>query len=88
MSKSRTEQSIPQEEIYSSSYVAAAYLESINFKKKVYVIGEEGILQELDLKGIQHLGGPSDADKKVKLGPGEFMEHDKDVSCVWEGFGD
>ncbi len=35
----------PQEEIYSSSYAAAAYLESINFKKKVYVIGEEGILQ-------------------------------------------
>jgi len=69
-----------QDEIYSSSFAAAAYLESIDFKKKVYVIGEDGILQELDLKGIKHLGGPSDADKKVKLGPGEFMDHDKDVS--------
>lgn len=35
----------PQEEIYSSSYAAAAYLESIKFNKKVYVIGEEGIQQ-------------------------------------------
>jgi hypothetical protein len=26
---------LPQEEIYSSSYAAAAYLESINFNKKV-----------------------------------------------------
>lgn len=34
-----------QEEVYSSSYAAAAYLESINFHKKVYVIGEDGILQ-------------------------------------------
>jgi len=77
---------INAEEIYSSSYAAAAYLESINFSKKVYVIGEEGIQQELDLKGIQHIGGPSDGDKKVRLGPGEFMEHDKDVGAVVVGF--
>ncbi|MFT7878737.1 hypothetical protein ACMYLM_23150, partial [Salmonella enterica subsp. enterica serovar Enteritidis] len=41
---------VKAEEIYSSSYAAAAYLESINFNKKVYVIGETGILEELDLK--------------------------------------
>jgi phosphoglycolate phosphatase len=45
----------------------------------VYVIGEQGILEELDLKGIAHMGGPEDADKKVKLAKGEFMEHDHDV---------
>lgn len=50
------------------------------------MIGEEGILQELDLKGIKHLGGPSDAGKVVKLGPGEFMEHDHDVGAVVVGF--
>lgn len=77
---------INAEEIYSSSYAAAAYLESIDFKKKVYVIGEEGIQQEMDLKGIHHLGGPSDAGKTVKLGPGEFMEHDADVGAVVVGF--
>lgn len=74
------------EEIYSSSYAAAAYLESINFNKKVYVIGETGILEELDLKGIQYMGGPEDADKKVKLAKGEYMEHDHDVGAVVVGF--
>eukprot|EP00882_Tetradesmus_deserticola_P028481 GHRQ01031733.1.p1 GENE.GHRQ01031733.1~~GHRQ01031733.1.p1 ORF type:complete len:378 (+),score=137.25 GHRQ01031733.1:85-1218(+) len=74
------------EEIYSSSYAAAAYLESINFDKKVYVIGESGILEELDLKGIQHLGGPGDADKVVALKKGEYMEHDEDVGAVVVGF--
>lgn len=74
------------EEIYSSSYAAAAYLESIDFKKKVYVIGETGILEELDLKGIEHLGGPEDAEKVVTLKKGEYMEHDPDVGAVVVGF--
>ncbi|KAG2442871.1 hypothetical protein HXX76_002950 [Chlamydomonas incerta] len=77
---------VKAEEIYSSSYAAAAYLDSINFKKKVYVIGETGILEELDLKGIRHVGGPADADKKVTLKSGEFMEHDHDVGAVVVGF--
>lgn len=40
------------EEVYSSSYAAAAYLESIKFPKdkKVYIVGEVGIVEELDLK--------------------------------------
>jgi phosphoglycolate phosphatase len=48
----------------------------------VYVIGESGILEELDLKGIEHLGGPEDGDKVVTLKKGEYMEHDPDVSPV------
>lgn len=79
---------INAEEIYSSSYAAAAYLESIEFdkSKKVYVIGETGILEELDLKGIPYLGGPEDGTKVVSLKPGEFMEHDHDVGAVVVGF--
>ena len=93
--------------------------------EQVYVVGEVGIQEELDLKvgrlgrrgraqrcqipsaaagraaareatrhrptlpaappavlpqGIKHIGGPADADKKVELTPGMFLEHDHDVS--------
>ncbi|KAL6952525.1 Phosphoric monoester hydrolase, partial [Sarracenia purpurea var. burkii] len=51
---------VGEEEIFASSFAAAAYLKSINFPKdkKVYVIGEDGILKEMELAGFQYLGGP------------------------------
>lgn len=79
---------VSAEEIYSSSFAAAAFLESIDFpkNKKVYVVGDVGIEEELDLKGIAHIGGPADADKKIELTPGTFLEHDPDVGAVVVGF--
>ncbi len=47
---------------------------------QVYIIGDVGIEEELDLLGIQHMGGPADNDKKVELKPGYAMPFDKDVS--------
>ena len=44
---------ITAENIFSSSFAAAAYLESIKFDGKVYVVGETGIGEELDLLGIK-----------------------------------
>lgn len=55
-------------------------------KKKVYIIGAEGIGEELDLIGVPHLGGPADAGKVVKLGPGVKIHHDPDVAAVIVGF--
>ncbi|XP_009630369.1 phosphoglycolate phosphatase 1A, chloroplastic [Nicotiana tabacum] len=80
--------SVSEEEIFASSFAAAAYLKSIDFPKdkKVYVVGEEGILKELELAGIQHIGGPEDGDKKIELKPGYMMEQDKDVGAVVVGF--
>eukprot|EP00244_Chara_vulgaris_P010673 TRINITY_DN498_c0_g1_i2.p1 TRINITY_DN498_c0_g1~~TRINITY_DN498_c0_g1_i2.p1 ORF type:complete len:387 (-),score=71.60 TRINITY_DN498_c0_g1_i2:345-1505(-) len=74
------------EEIFSSSFAAAAYLQSINFDKKVYVIGEVGILEEFDLAGIKYIGGPADASKTIDLSPGVLLEHDNDVGAVVVGF--
>ncbi|KAG0601223.1 hypothetical protein M758_11G094100 [Ceratodon purpureus] len=77
-----------EEEIFSSSFAAAAYLKSINFpsNKKVYIIGEAGIQLELKQAGINYLGGPEDGDKKIDLSPGQVMEHDPDVAAVVVGF--
>uniref|UniRef100_A0A7S2V044 Phosphoglycolate phosphatase n=1 Tax=Fibrocapsa japonica TaxID=94617 RepID=A0A7S2V044_9STRA len=80
---------VQAEEIFSSSFAAAAYLEQTKFKetgKKVYVVGEVGIQEELDLIEVDHFGGPQDAGKEVVLGPGVAMEHDKDVGAVVVGF--
>lgn len=77
------------EEIFSSSFAAAAYLEQTNFKatgKKVYVIGEVGIPQELDLIGVPYIGGPDDSGKQPDMGPGGRLEHDHDVGAVIVGF--
>ncbi|EHA8589063.1 putative CMP-sialic acid transporter 4 [Cocos nucifera] len=56
--------SVNEEEIFASSFAAAAYLKSIDFPKdkKVYVIGEDGIIKELELAGFQYLGGPQECD--------------------------
>ncbi|XP_031494156.1 phosphoglycolate phosphatase 1A, chloroplastic-like isoform X1 [Nymphaea colorata] len=80
--------SVSEEEIFASSFAAAAYLKSIDFpkEKKVYVIGEEGILKELELAGFQYLGGPADGEKKIELKPGFYMEHDENVGAVVVGF--
>ncbi|KAK9082749.1 hypothetical protein Scep_029220 [Stephania cephalantha] len=77
-----------KEEIFASSFAAAAYLQSIEFpkEKKVYVIGEDGILKELELAGFQYLGGPEDGGKKIELKPGFLMEHDESVGAVVVGF--
>jgi phosphoglycolate/pyridoxal phosphate phosphatase family enzyme len=81
---------VPAEEIFSSSFAAAAYLEQSNFptdgSKKVYVIGEVGICEELDLIGIPHLGGPADSDKVANMGSGGRLEVDPDVGAVIVGF--
>ena len=38
--------------------------------KKVYIIGEVGIAEELDLIGVPHIGGPADKGKTIDLTPG------------------
>jgi len=80
---------IPSEEIFSSSFAAAAYLEQTKFKesgKKVYVIGETGIGEELDLIGVDWFGAEEDAEKTPNMGPGGKLEYDNDVGAVVVGF--
>lgn len=78
---------VNEDEIFSSSFAAAMYLKTINFprEKKVYVIGEEGILEELELAGFTGLGGPEDGKKTVQLKANCLFEHDKSVGAVVAG---
>lgn len=80
---------VPAEEIFSSSFAAAAYLEQTRFKetgKKVYIIGEIGICEELDLLNIPWSGGPLDVGREPNMGPGGKVLVDNDVGAVVVGF--
>ena len=67
---------------------AAAYLSSRSFPAdaKVYVVGEEGIQEELDLAGIRHIGGPEHSSAQPDMGPGGMLEVDPRVKAVVAGF--
>uniref|UniRef100_A0A383VYD3 Phosphoglycolate phosphatase n=2 Tax=Tetradesmus obliquus TaxID=3088 RepID=A0A383VYD3_TETOB len=71
-----------QDDIYCSSYSAAAYLDSIGFdrSKKAYVVGERGIMQELAAVGIESFGGPDDNEKRASFS--SEMLHDTQVGAV------
>ncbi|CAA0815445.1 Phosphoglycolate phosphatase 2 [Striga hermonthica] len=79
--------SVTEDEIFSSSFAAAMYLKVNHYpkEKKVYVIGEEGILEELELAGFTGLGGPKDGKRTVHLKPNNLFEHDKNVGAVVVG---
>ncbi len=58
---------VTEDEIFASSYSAAIYLSRVlKFPKdkKVYVLGEKGIEEELEAEGIQYCGGTSPEDRQ------------------------
>jgi len=74
-----------EEEIISSSYGVAVYLKEQNFAKKAYIVGCDGIAQELKLAGVQayeEQGNPLPHNKKV-FHEDEFAKPivDPEVQC-------
>ena len=67
------------DEVFSSSFSAAAYLKSRGFSKKAYVVGERGIMDELALAGIEALGGPDDNGKQLN---GKPVDVDPEIGAV------
>ncbi|XP_006660472.1 phosphoglycolate phosphatase 2 [Oryza brachyantha] len=78
---------VAEEEIFTSSFAAAMFLKLNNFspEKKVYVVGEDGILEELRLAGFEGFGGPEDGKKNILLEANFYFEHDKSVGAVIVG---
>lgn len=54
--------------------------------KKVYVVGERGICDELDRHSIPWIGGPDDDNKTPSMDSGGMVPHDPDVAAVVVGF--
>jgi 4-nitrophenyl phosphatase len=68
--------SVDETEIFGSSYSAAIYLSRVlDFpkNKKVYVVGERGMEEELEAEGIAYEGGTSPSER------GDFEESDFDT---------
>jgi len=62
-----------EEEIFGSSYAAAVYISRVlklPRDKKVYVLGERGVEEELDTENITYIGGTDPEDRK------DFTEED------------
>ncbi|EJD51795.1 p-nitrophenyl phosphatase [Auricularia subglabra TFB-10046 SS5] len=71
------------DEIFGSAFAAAVYISSVlklPKDKKVYVIGETGMEEELADEGIAFIGGTDPADSK--LGPFSLGEHEHDESVA------
>ncbi|KAF8961413.1 HAD-like domain-containing protein [Flammula alnicola] len=73
------------DEIYGSAYTAAVYLSSvlqIPKTKKVYVIGQGGLEEELQDEGIQFIGGTDPADNTLEPFDLSKFTLDPDVAAV------
>ncbi|GBP19886.1 Glycerol-3-phosphate phosphatase [Eumeta japonica] len=73
------------DEILSTAYLVAHYLKGIGFTKKVYMIGSNGIGEELKAVGIRYIGvGPDHVCSDFKsMKPSEL---DSEVGAVVVGF--
>lgn len=74
-----------QEEILSTSYLAAHYLKGIGFTEKVYIVGSNGVGDELKAVGIRHIGiGPDHVKPDFKSM--KTTDLDPEVGAVIVGF--
>ncbi|KAJ9590745.1 hypothetical protein L9F63_016261 [Diploptera punctata] len=76
-----------EDSIVSTAFLTACYLQDINFNKKVYVIGSQGITQELDAIGIKYLDiGPDTMNCDMPTLLREKVALEPDVGAVVVGF--
>lgn len=74
------------DEVFPTSYASALYLKHMNFKRSVYVLGSQGIADELNDVGINNFGvGPDPTPDEWVPGQARFKV-DKNVGAVVVGF--
>lgn len=74
-----------EDEVLSSAYAAALYCRGAGLTKKVYVLGQAGLVAELEAVGLTVLG-PDDFDKPFAFGACNPAHLDPDVQAVVAGF--
>lgn len=73
-------------EVFPTSYSSALYLKQMNFNRSVYVLGSQGIADELNAVGIHNFGvGPDATPDEWAPGHARFKV-DKQVGAVVVGF--
>ena len=70
-----------KEEIYCSSYFLAKYIRSNYPDKKVFVLGEQGIIDELEEAGIEHVEDNADI---VAVGLDRKLTYEKLANALQE----
>lgn len=80
---------VTSENVLCTAYAAAQYIHDQEIfssrKKKVYIIGEKGICDEMDFFKLDWLGGSKDNDKKININEHCKVEVDKDIGAVVVG---
>lgn len=78
---------ITEDEVISTANSLAAYLKNRKFDKKAYVIGSEGITQELDAVGIEHTKvGPEHMPGSLQQYLSNHFKLDENIGAVIVGF--
>ncbi|XP_022291086.2 glycerol-3-phosphate phosphatase-like [Crassostrea virginica] len=77
-----------EDDIVCTSYISALYLHNMNFKGKIYVVGNPSIGAELDRFGLRHTGiGPDPPDEdQPAFQPVSGLDLDPEIKCVLVGF--
>lgn len=80
---------VSEEEIFPSSAMVASHLSSLGYgpasRKSVYVVGEEGLTEELEAVGIRAEGGQRDANKLPDFSQGSRLDPPDEVGAVVVG---
>ncbi|XP_076249473.1 glycerol-3-phosphate phosphatase-like [Calliopsis andreniformis] len=74
------------EDIVCTSFLAAVYLKEKKFDKRVYVIGSEGIIKELEAEGIKHCGIGPDIMDGDELEMVVNFKPDPEIGAIVVGF--
>ncbi|KJE90751.1 hypothetical protein CAOG_02009 [Capsaspora owczarzaki ATCC 30864] len=74
-------------DIFGSSFAAADYLRQIKFDKKAYVLGAQGLLDELTSVGVQYVGGYKEdtVNPWTSIDQG-YVEDNPEIGAVVVGF--